>query len=81
MYDTRQDLATLQQEDLALFGKLLLALCCNNMAAMNNLPKALELVSRNYSSDIKNVAFYLVSKPGSHKVCYPLSFFRLGARA
>jgi len=72
MYETHQDSATLQQEDLTLFGKLLLSLCCNNVAAMNNLPKALELVGRNYSPDIKNVAYYLVSKPGSHKSIHQL---------
>lgn len=68
MYETRQDLAMLQQEDLAMFGKLVIALCCNNITAISNLPKALESLGRSYSADVKNVALYLVSKPGSHKV-------------
>lgn len=69
MYDTPQDLTLLQQEDLAMFGRLIFALCCNNLAAINNLPKALETLGRQYSSDMKNVALYLISKPGPHKVC------------
>lgn len=68
MYDTRQDLAILQQEDLAMFGRLVFALCCNNLAAMNNVPKAIETLGRQYSGDMKNVALFLISKPGPHKV-------------
>jgi PAB-dependent poly(A)-specific ribonuclease subunit 3 len=68
MYDTPQDMTLLQQEDLAMFGRLIFALCCNNLAAMNNASKALETLGRQYSSDMKNVALFLVSKPGPHKV-------------
>lgn len=68
MYDARQDIAVLQQEDLAMFGRLVFALCCNNLAATNNVPKALEVLGRQYSSDMKNVALFLISKPGPHKV-------------
>jgi PAB-dependent poly(A)-specific ribonuclease subunit 3 len=35
---------------------------------MNNLPKALETLSKYYSADLKNVALFLISKPGPHKV-------------
>jgi PAB-dependent poly(A)-specific ribonuclease subunit 3 len=66
-YDTRQDITALQQEDLLKFGRLVFALCCNNLAAMNNAPKALETLGRQYSSDMKNVALFLIS-PGPHKV-------------
>jgi PAB-dependent poly(A)-specific ribonuclease subunit 3 len=68
MYETRQDLNLIQQEDIAMFGKLVLALCCNSMAAVNNVPKALELIARNYNSDLRSLAQYLVTKPTSHKV-------------
>lgn len=68
MYDTRQDIAILQQEDLAMFGRLVFALCCNNLAAMNNVSKAIETLGRQYSGDMKNVALFLISKPGPHKV-------------
>ncbi|EGO20379.1 hypothetical protein SERLADRAFT_477907 [Serpula lacrymans var. lacrymans S7.9] len=67
MHDARQDVGMLQQEDLVMFGRLLFALCCNNLAAMNTLSKAVETLTRGYSSDIKNVALYLISKPGPHK--------------
>jgi PAB-dependent poly(A)-specific ribonuclease subunit 3 len=68
MYDSRQDIAVLQQEDLTMFGRLVFALCCNNLAAMNSVPKALETLGRQYSGDMKNVALFLISKPGPHKV-------------
>ena len=68
MYDTHQDITLLQQEDLAMFGRLVFALCCNNLAAINNVPKALEALGKQYSSDMKNVALFLISKPGPHKV-------------
>ncbi|KAJ3552928.1 hypothetical protein NM688_g3893 [Phlebia brevispora] len=67
MYEARQDMALLQQEDLAMFGKLVFSLCCNNLAAMNNLPKAIDNLSRHYSQDLKNVALFLISKPGPLK--------------
>jgi PAB-dependent poly(A)-specific ribonuclease subunit 3 len=57
-----------QQEDLVQFGKLIFALCCNNLVASNNLNKSLEIVSRTYTADLKNVALFLLSKPGPHKV-------------
>ena len=68
MYDSRQDVTVLQQEDLAMFGRLVFALCCNNLAATNNVPKAIETLGRQYSGDMKNVALFLISKPGPHKV-------------
>lgn len=70
LYDTRPEVATLQQEDLAMFGRVLFALCCGNLAALNTLPKALDTLSRMYSADVKSLALYLVSKPGPHKVIF-----------
>ena len=67
-YEAHADVAFLQQEDLAMFGKLVFALCCSNLAAMNNLPKAVETLARHYSADLKSVALFLISKPGPHKV-------------
>ncbi|OBZ74430.1 PAB-dependent poly(A)-specific ribonuclease subunit PAN3 [Grifola frondosa] len=66
-YEAHADVAFLQQEDLAMFGKLVFALCCSNLAAMNNLPKAVETLARHYSADLKSVALFLISKPGPHK--------------
>jgi PAB-dependent poly(A)-specific ribonuclease subunit 3 len=56
------------QEDLVMFGKLIMALCCNNVAAMNNFGKSLDVVTQHYSADLKNVALFCLSKPGAHKV-------------
>jgi PAB-dependent poly(A)-specific ribonuclease subunit 3 len=56
------------QEDLVMFGKLIMALCCNNVAAMSNFGKSLEVVTQHYSADLKNVALFCLSKPGVHKV-------------
>ncbi|KAG1765162.1 hypothetical protein EV702DRAFT_1213722 [Suillus placidus] len=67
MYDPCQDTAIAQQEDLAMFGRLVFALCCNNLAAMNTLPKALDVMGRQYSADMKAPALCLISKPGPHK--------------
>uniref|UniRef100_A0A8C9VED1 Poly(A) specific ribonuclease subunit PAN3 n=1 Tax=Scleropages formosus TaxID=113540 RepID=A0A8C9VED1_SCLFO len=46
-----------QQADLILLGKVVLALACNSLAGIQreNLQKAMELVSINYSSDLKNL--------------------------
>lgn len=56
------------QEDLVMFGKLIMALCCNNVAATSNFGKSLDLVTQHYSTDLKNVALFCLSKPGAHKV-------------
>ncbi|THH17482.1 hypothetical protein EW146_g3335 [Bondarzewia mesenterica] len=57
----------LQHEDLMMFGKLIFALCCTNVAAVSNIPKTLDLMSKLYSGDVKNVALFCLSKPGTHK--------------
>lgn len=54
-----------QQEDLISLGKLVLALACNTMAAIQreNLQQSMELVSRNYSTDLRNLILYLLTSP------------------
>ncbi|KAI0314481.1 hypothetical protein OF83DRAFT_1277645 [Amylostereum chailletii] len=59
-------MAALQQEDLAMFGKLIFALCCNNVAAVSNISKSLEVMTNHYSSDLKNVALFLLSTQQIH---------------
>lgn len=46
-----------QQADLISLGKVVLALACNSLAGIQreNLQKAMELVTINYSSDLKNL--------------------------
>ena len=64
LYDTQQDMAYLQQEDLIMFGRLIFTLCTNNVAAANHnqLQKSIETVKRLYSADVGNLAFGLCSK-------------------
>nr|XP_046211614.1 LOW QUALITY PROTEIN: PAN2-PAN3 deadenylation complex subunit pan3-like [Oncorhynchus gorbuscha] len=53
-----------QQADLISLGKVVLALACNSLAGTQreNLQKAMELVSINYSSDLKNLILYLLTE-------------------
>ena len=68
MHEARHDISMLQMEDLAMFGKLLFSLCCNSLTAMNNLPKAVDNITRHYSPEMKNIALFLISKPSPMKV-------------
>ena len=54
---TSPSVVFLQQADLVSLGKVVLALACNSLAGIQreNLQKAMELVSLNYSSDLKNL--------------------------
>ncbi|XP_075418917.1 PAN2-PAN3 deadenylation complex subunit PAN3 isoform X2 [Tenrec ecaudatus] len=56
-------MAQYQQADLISLGKVVLALACNSLAGIqrDNVPKAMELVTMNYSSDLKNLILYLLS--------------------
>ncbi|GJE92937.1 PAB-dependent poly(A)-specific ribonuclease subunit PAN3 [Phanerochaete sordida] len=67
MYEARQDIAMLQQEDLVMFGRLILSLCCSNLGAVNNPQKSLENVGRNYPQEIRNIIVYLMQKPNPLK--------------
>ena len=46
-----------QQEDLTGLGRIVLALACNSALAVQsqNFNHAMELVTRNYSADLKNL--------------------------
>ncbi|KAL9560211.1 hypothetical protein MBANPS3_000063 [Mucor bainieri] len=67
-----------QQEDLLSFGKLIVSLACNSptpthassaassAAAAATMP-SFEYMSRFYSPDLKNVAYYLLGKPSLSK--------------
>nr|XP_015196878.1 PREDICTED: PAB-dependent poly(A)-specific ribonuclease subunit PAN3 isoform X1 [Lepisosteus oculatus] len=57
-------MAQYQQADLMSLGKVVLALACNSLAGIQreNLQKAMELVSINYSSDLKNLILYLLTE-------------------
>ncbi|XP_066169225.1 PAN2-PAN3 deadenylation complex subunit PAN3 isoform X9 [Sylvia atricapilla] len=56
-------MAQFQQADLISLGKVVLALACNSLSGIQreNLQKAMELVTINYSSDLKNLILYLLT--------------------
>ncbi|CED85393.1 Poly(A) ribonuclease subunit [Phaffia rhodozyma] len=65
-YDGGQNMAQHQQEDLISLGKLILSLTNLSTSATQNLPKALDILSRSYSSDIQNLVMYLLGNPGQN---------------
>ncbi|EJD41089.1 hypothetical protein AURDEDRAFT_115616 [Auricularia subglabra TFB-10046 SS5] len=79
LFNQIQDTQLNQQEDLVQFGKVIFQLACNNVAATNNLPKAIEALTRHYSPDLKNVALFLISKPSPLKTVGQL-FDMIGSR-
>eukprot|EP01116_Phalansterium_solitarium_P001334 TRINITY_DN11127_c0_g1_i1.p1 TRINITY_DN11127_c0_g1~~TRINITY_DN11127_c0_g1_i1.p1 ORF type:complete len:729 (+),score=233.36 TRINITY_DN11127_c0_g1_i1:152-2338(+) len=62
-FDTTKNVQQNQHDDLVSFGKLLLSLACKSMAAVQNLPKSLDLVASRFSAELKNVIVYLLTKP------------------
>lgn len=66
MHDVHQDLSMLQQEDLVMLGRLVLALCCQNVGActLQVFQKSLEIMDKNYSQELKGVVVFLFSKGG-----------------
>lgn len=57
------DLATLQQEDLLKFGRLIFALCSGNLAAATpaNLQKSVEAMKKVYGVEVQALALFLCS--------------------
>ncbi|KAG5900472.1 hypothetical protein JTB14_010884 [Gonioctena quinquepunctata] len=52
-----------QQEDLSALGKLVLALACKSTMAVQreNISTALDIVSRSYTTDLRNLIMYLLA--------------------
>ncbi|PRD24883.1 UNVERIFIED_CONTAM: pan3 [Trichonephila clavipes] len=80
-HNPKQVASHFQQEDLMAFGKIVLALACNTLTAVkrNNMTSSLELVSRNYSADLRNLILYLLhhqTRPRSINDIMPM----IGAR-
>ncbi|ELT95021.1 hypothetical protein CAPTEDRAFT_144629, partial [Capitella teleta] len=52
-----------QQEDLVSLGKTILALACNSIIGIQkeHMQTSLDVVARNYSPDLKNLLFYLLT--------------------
>ncbi|KAF4528785.1 hypothetical protein B566_EDAN017117 [Ephemera danica] len=53
----------LQQDDLSALGRLVLALACKSLLGVQreNLQTSMELVTRSYSNDLRNLIVYLLS--------------------
>jgi hypothetical protein len=53
----------MQQEDLTALGKVILALACRSLMAVQreNVQTSLDLVSHTYSTDLRNVIMYVVT--------------------
>ncbi|KAI9759692.1 MAG: PAB-dependent poly(A)-specific ribonuclease subunit 3 [Chaenotheca gracillima] len=61
-YDsTTASLAELQQDDLLQFGRLILLLGSNNVNALQNMAKAMEILARSYAAELKDCVFWLLS--------------------
>ncbi|KAL0952373.1 hypothetical protein HGRIS_006650 [Hohenbuehelia grisea] len=63
-YDIHQDLAILLHDDFVMFGRLIVALCCNNPSAALQPDKYLDVVGRSYGADLKNLASFLLHGAG-----------------
>jgi PAB-dependent poly(A)-specific ribonuclease subunit 3 len=69
LFGTPQDITVFQQDDLVKLGRLIFALCTNNVSASNqaNMQKSLEMMKKVYSVDVQALALFLCSK--IPKVC------------
>ncbi|KAG8874967.1 PAB-dependent poly(A)-specific ribonuclease subunit 3 [Tulasnella sp. 331] len=74
VYNPALSVEFLQQEDLLMFGKLLLSICCSNSNASNNLAKAMETIARIYSQDVCAVIVFLLSKASPKKASKALKY-------
>ncbi|KAG2222512.1 hypothetical protein INT45_012826, partial [Circinella minor] len=61
--NNEQNIGLQQQADLLAFGKLIVSLACNSPQSIHSLPQSVELISRYYSPDLKDIVLYLLSEP------------------
>ncbi|KAK6524857.1 PAB-dependent poly(A)-specific ribonuclease subunit 3 [Arthrobotrys megalospora] len=64
-FDSGRPLVELQQEDYLAFGRVILAIACNNPHAALNAQKSMDYVSRTYSPELKNFLLYIFNGPAS----------------
>jgi PAB-dependent poly(A)-specific ribonuclease subunit 3 len=59
--------AQYQQEDLIEFGRLVLALACNSLIAIQkeHINTSVEIIARNYSSDLRTLISHFMTPPSS----------------
>jgi len=61
-------------------GNVVITLACNSLNALQNIPKALDYISRHMSPELKNVVMFLLSKPSPMKAIedvFPLMGMRV----
>jgi PAB-dependent poly(A)-specific ribonuclease subunit 3 len=61
-FDAQRPLADLQQEDIILFGRLILSVATNNLSPNINLTTALEALSRTYTIELRETITWLLTK-------------------
>ncbi|XP_041986902.1 PAN2-PAN3 deadenylation complex subunit PAN3 isoform X2 [Aricia agestis] len=66
-HPNNNDMAQAQQDDLTALGRLALSLACRTVHC-DNLPASMDLISRTYSADLKNLILYLLSAPTRRSV-------------
>ena len=66
-HDLNDDLAQSQQEDLSAFGQVMLSLACNSLSVGQNVAKAVEMVGKHYSPELRSAISFLLSKPAPSK--------------
>ena len=66
-YGSNQNVANQQQEDLIMFGQLIVALATGSLSSIHHLQKSVEYISKTQSPELKNVVMYLLSKPSHFK--------------
>jgi PAB-dependent poly(A)-specific ribonuclease subunit 3 len=66
-----------QQEDLTALGKVILALACRSLMAVQreNMQTSLDLVARTYSSDLGNVIMYVATCNYMGTTCFHLYMY------
>lgn len=60
-HDTQRSLQELQQEDLQLFGKLILALGTNSLLTQQNMKVAVDQLGRIYSAEVRDTVLWLLT--------------------
>ena len=60
-HDVQASITDLQQDDLVQFGRLILTLAANNPTALHQMPKAMEYLTRSYTTELKDCAFWLMA--------------------
>lgn len=65
-FERPTELQTKQQEDLAMLGRLIFSLCTNDStaSAAAHFQRSLEIMSKKYSSEVKNLALNLLNLKG-----------------